>query len=372
LKVSVRVVQLFNHAGTITGKLLKSLSFLIVMMLVTVSLQAHSAELAFDHISTGFPLTGMHARVSCESCHMDGIFRGTPRECRSCHARGSRFSATVPPEDMVHNLNQLTECDQCHRAAGWTVAHFEHLGITSGCNLCHVSGGDGRAPPNDEIHAKIMGADCSECHHSTQSFTSATLLDHSNFTSGCGASGCHAVDKARARNHGQLSECQYCHRYPNWAVSTMNHDYIGGTQCRSCHMSGSLALATTVVPTDQFHARVNQQDCSDCHSTTTFTGAKYDHNSIVTGCAVSGCHAEDQMQAKTHAGLNSCESCHYLYPKAWSPIRAMDHSAIGPTMCESCHTPGGLSTFSTQSIPNHPSTNGQSCSACHSTVTFTL
>jgi len=359
-------MQLFKYIGTITGKLPQLLSLMTVVMLIIGSPQAHSVDLAFDHLSTGFPLMGQHARVSCESCHNDGIMKGTPRTCRSCHVRGSRMSETVPPEDTIHNLNQQTECDQCHRSAGWIAAHFEHVSITSGCNRCHVAGEGGRAAPNDQIHARIMGTDCSECHHSTQSFTNSTRLDHSDFTRGCGASGCHAREKAQTRNHAQLNDCQYCHSYPSWDVLTMKHDFIGGTQCRSCHISGG----ATAAPANQLHASVSQQDCSDCHSTTTFTGARIDHSLIVTGCAAAGCHASDRTAARTHAGLSSCESCH-LY-RNWTPVHTMNHSAIGGTLCQSCHTPGGLSTFSTESISDHPSTNGQSCSACHSTVTFTL
>jgi hypothetical protein len=334
-------------------------------IMLFLPLTAQSANSTFDHIATGFPLTGLHARVDCESCHVAGIFKGTPRECRACHARGSRISATVPPEDTTHNMNQQTECDQCHRSAGWTVAHFEHLGINSGCNLCHVAGGGGRAAPNDQVHSQIMGADCSDCHHSTRSFTSSAVLDHSGITSGCAAAGCHARDKVRARNHSQLTECQYCHRYPNWDGSGMDHDYIGATQCRTCHVSGGMAMAS---PSDQLHASVRNQDCSDCHTTTTFTGATIDHSLIVSGCAATGCHAADRMRAPNHGGLSSCESCH-LYPN-WSPVHNMNHSAIGTTLCKSCHTQGSLATTVAPNDALHASIGSQDCSSCHSTTTF--
>ena len=348
-----------------------SLKHMMVMMFMAimfylVSSPGYTANMTFDHIATGFPLTGLHARVDCESCHIDGIFKGTPRACHSCHARGSRISATTPPEDTTHNLNQKVECDQCHRSAGWAVAHFEHLGISSGCNLCHVAGGGGRQAPNDQIHLQNMGTDCSECHRSTQSFTSAASLDHSGFTGGCAASGCHARDKARARSHGQLNDCQYCHKYPSWNVSNMNHDYIGGTQCRTCHVSGG--IASTAAPADQLHASVRNQDCSDCHSTTTFAGATIDHSLIVSGCAATGCHAADRARAPNHAGLSSCESCH-LYPN-WSPVHTMNHSAIGTTLCRSCHTAGGLSSVAAPNDALHASIGSQDCSSCHSTSTF--
>ena len=329
--------------------------------------ESRAADQPFDHILTGFPLTGLHARVDCESCHVDGIFKGTPRRCRGCHTRGNRITATLPPEDTTHNLYQQTECDQCHRASGWNVAIFEHVGITSDCLRCHKVGGGGRSAPNDRIHNQAMGTDCSTCHRSTQDFNAAALLDHSNITSGCEAAGCHAREKARARGHAALADCQTCHSYPSWGAVQMDHNFIGGTHCKTCHVKGGNA---TAAPSDPLHARVSAQDCSDCHlNTTDFAGATIDHALIITGCAASGCHAADRTRARTHAGLSSCESCH-RYPN-WTPVYAMNHSAIGATLCQNCHTPGGLSTLSTASDPNHPPTNGLSCSACHSTITFT-
>jgi hypothetical protein len=42
-------------------------------------------EADFDHVETRFPLTGSHRRESCESCHADGLFAGTPARCELCH-----------------------------------------------------------------------------------------------------------------------------------------------------------------------------------------------------------------------------------------------------------------------------------------------
>ncbi len=48
----------------------------------------------FDHVATGFALTGAHRDAKCESCHLNGVLKGTPKECSSCHGRGSRFQTT--------------------------------------------------------------------------------------------------------------------------------------------------------------------------------------------------------------------------------------------------------------------------------------
>lgn len=343
------------------GYLLMTIAMAMVFFLPLS--QAQPSGQGFDHFQTGFPLTGLHARIECESCHMAGIFKGTPRQCKSCHARGSRINAALAPANMVHNLNQQVDCNSCHRTGGWTAARFEHMGISSGCLRCHRTGGGGQSAPVDNIHRQAMGVECSECHRSTDSFSSGALLDHSGFTSGCEVAGCHSRDKARARSHAALNGCQSCHNYPSWSNVRMRHSFIGSTQCRACHVRGGNAEGA---PADQLHASIGAQDCSSCHSTSNFGSATINHSLITTGCGVSGCHAGDRISAPNHAGLSSCESCH-RYP-SWLSV-TMDHGAIGATLCKSCHVAGGIGTAA-PADQIHASIGNQDCSACHSTSTF--
>src|ERR1700738_4613975 len=44
----------------------------------------------FDHLTTGYELRGFHRDLSCEYCHLQGVFKGTPRTCVGCHTAGSR------------------------------------------------------------------------------------------------------------------------------------------------------------------------------------------------------------------------------------------------------------------------------------------
>ena len=53
---------------------------------------------------------------TCESCHVDGQFAGTPLQCAGCHSQGSRVRATFKP--ARHDLT--TEyCEACHLPAAW-------------------------------------------------------------------------------------------------------------------------------------------------------------------------------------------------------------------------------------------------------------
>jgi hypothetical protein len=40
----------------------------------------------FDHLVTGFPLSGEHSLIDCEACHIGGVFEVLPTQCEACHA----------------------------------------------------------------------------------------------------------------------------------------------------------------------------------------------------------------------------------------------------------------------------------------------
>src|SRR6185369_10153034 len=56
----------------------------------------------FDHLRTGFGLSGAHNVTRCENCHIGGIFKGTPRDCESCHTGGSRYARTNTVKSADH------------------------------------------------------------------------------------------------------------------------------------------------------------------------------------------------------------------------------------------------------------------------------
>ena len=67
----------------------------------------------FDHVKTGFPLSGAHAAQRCESCHLNGVFKGTPRDCASCHLQGARLAKSNIVKPAQHIPTQQA-CDTCH------------------------------------------------------------------------------------------------------------------------------------------------------------------------------------------------------------------------------------------------------------------
>src|SRR5260221_9841710 len=49
----------------------------------------------FDHLTTGFELVGQHRDLPCETCHFNAVFKGTPRDCATCHGMGTQVHPTA-------------------------------------------------------------------------------------------------------------------------------------------------------------------------------------------------------------------------------------------------------------------------------------
>ncbi len=93
------------------------------------------ADVTFDHNKTAFPLTGKHTGVKCDACHVNGVFKGTPTVCESCHKQ---------PASHVGVFG--TTCADCHRTEGWSPANLANHpfplnhgneGANSPCATCH-------------------------------------------------------------------------------------------------------------------------------------------------------------------------------------------------------------------------------------------
>ena len=114
----------------------------------------------FDHLRTGFALTGQHAATRCESCHQNGILKGTPRDCVSCHQSGQRFARgnTVMPGN---HLPTQQACDACHTTKAFTGVKFNHASAQTGtCASCH----NGTVSAGKSANHVATSASCDACH----------------------------------------------------------------------------------------------------------------------------------------------------------------------------------------------------------------
>ena len=99
--------------------------------------------------------------VACASCHVDAVFRGTPRLCAGCHTAGSRVSATARPASHVVSS---ASCGQCHSTSAWTPARYDHAEAIGSCVNCHNGT---QATGKGATHVSSTTA-CDACHATTR------------------------------------------------------------------------------------------------------------------------------------------------------------------------------------------------------------
>jgi hypothetical protein len=304
---------------------------------------------SFDHNLAAFKLEGKHAQVECESCHINGVYRGTPMDCYSCHA-----------QDDVHMGSFGTQCGNCHNPAGWLPAFFDHnlssfpltgAHVRLACDQCH-GGGMFNSLSTDcyschaanDAHNGQYGTNCAACH--TTSGWKPAFFDHN--LSSFPLTGAHvglACDQCHGGGvfNGLSTDCYSCHA----ANDAHNGQY--GTNCAACHTTSGWKPAFfdhnfSSFPLTGAHVGLA---CTQCHGGDVFNG-------LSTACA--SCHAEPTF----HAGFFSdtaCSQCHST--SSWRPASFnRSHSADcdgqcinheGAT-CRDCHSP----TLSTHT-----------CTKCH-------
>lgn len=341
--------------------------------------QAQSPVRTFDHVKTGFMLSGVHASQRCEACHVNGIFRGTPRDCASCHVNGARLASHNVVKPQQHLPTQLP-CDSCHNPVTFSGARFNHMGVApSACASCH-NGMMATGKPGSHIPTT---APCGTCHRTT-AWVPAGKPDHSMFTTATVCASCHNGSTATGKPGNHIvtaGNCIDCHRTTAWLpASKPDHGtFTMATNCASCH-NGSNA---TGKPGNHMPTSVN---CFACHSPTrpAFTPHSWNHTQqVVTGMCAT-CHTGTYLTGlgkpanhipyqlvAVSAGAN-CDTCHKSGYTSWFPGRFHANVAVS-SQCNTCHGSGayGVTTKPANHIPVAQLLNGTSmdCSACHKTTT---
>ncbi len=97
----------------------------------------------FNHSATLFPLTGAHIGKACSACHGDGVYKGKPTTCVSCHLAVYNSATSVNHK----SAGFPTTCESCHTTTKWAGATFNHetfFPIKTGkhtgiaCATCHT------------------------------------------------------------------------------------------------------------------------------------------------------------------------------------------------------------------------------------------
>jgi hypothetical protein len=326
-----------------------------------------------DRLANRFPLIGAHAAVDCIACHTSGAsgkFTGLSTDCYSCHVRD--FQNATAPNHVAAGFS--TTCQACHGVNTWSQTNFNHNAtgfpltgahVTVLCASCHV---------NNNYNLTAANAACSDCH--MKDFQSTTNPNHVL--------------------GGFSANCQTCHSTASWTNATFNHALTGfpltgahlSVPCASCHTNNNYNLTSTACinchqtdfqnTTNPGHvAAAFPTDCTVCHSTSSWTGATFNHASTgfaLTGAHVSvacaSCHVNNNYSLKSTA----CVTCHQIdYNNAVTPV---NHIQLGfPTTCEVCHN----AVAWTQGIFNHNNTPfpltgahvSVPCASCHVNNNYT-
>ncbi|HEY2675646.1 MAG TPA: cytochrome c3 family protein [Steroidobacteraceae bacterium] len=355
---------------------------------------AQPITVPFDHLSTGFELDGIHRDLACEACHLNAVFKGTPRNCGVCHVEGSTFNAT--PKTPTH-IPSTNNCAACHGTFAFRPdIHFDHTEVMGSCVTCHngtIAQGEGPTHP-------ATSQQCDACH-SVLSWNPPKTVDHTQIP--LAAAGfciiCHNGAQAAGKPTGHIAtnlECGDCHLTTNWLGATFDHTGIT-SNCVSCH-NGTKAVGK------QGNHMPTTSTCENCHttgigtSTPSWTPSGFDHTQMtVTTCQT--CHSGSVKissgfvsgQPTNHVppipSIIDCGICHGNNPAAesWTVLAASIatlHTGLNVTNCLQCHagqtyagvpapyipmSMSGVSpTHAAPLAPPHiPVLAGSDCSACH-------
>ena len=158
----------------------------------------------FNHDQTGYPLRGMHEKVSCTQCHTSMIFKNASTQCAECHAD-------------IHRRQFGANCENCHTVKGWNVS------------LDAIRNHQNRFPLVG-AHALV---ECNQCHKS------AATGQFQGLSTACYS--CHQKDfLTPVLNHvtaGFSTTCETCHTMDSWIRAKFDHlKYTGyALTGHACH-----------------------------------------------------------------------------------------------------------------------------------------
>ena len=340
-------------------------------------------ETKFDHGKTKFALSGKHVDAKCETCHLKGVYKDTPKTCVACHRKD---------DDQKGHKGQFGEkCETCHGAKAWKSTHFNHdldtKYVLNGkhhsvkCTACHT--GDlykvktshecYACHSKDDKHKDSLGRDCAKCHNE-KSWKESPGFDHAKSAfpllgkhvkvecKSCheGAMfkqaskeciACHKKDDKHAANLGE--KCADCHTATDWKATRFDHDKTrfrlqnahkgAKVKCESCHKdvksfrNTSMECLSCHKKDDKHEGQIGPK-CGDCHTDQNWKVDRFDHNRA--RFALSGRH-----------GLATCKTCH-------ETARFRD----ARQECLTCHL----------KEDKHKLTLGQRCESCHNARAWKL
>jgi hypothetical protein len=308
----------------------------------------------FDHNKAKYPLTGLHAQVTCQKCHTPGP-DNKPRyvglvfsKCTDCHAD-------------PHKGTFAQTCQSCHSTSGWKRVSlqkvnekFDHSKTrypligkhqSVDCLACH-KGGDFKKP--------LAFQKCADCHQDIHSGQFARR------PSGIECSACHTLDgfkpsKFDVKEHATSAypleakhssvPCAQCH-IPKGRDTLYK---IAFAKCMDCHKDEHQG---------QFAQAPYLNRCEQCHNLkgyrpSTFTLARHKETRFI----LNGSHV-----------ATACGDCHKERPTPEKPHLVLYR--FEDRRCTVCHNDPHKGQFQDRMRHSRPDGSPAGCEACHSTVSW--
>ena len=234
---------------------------------------------AFDHSTTGWPLTGSHQMSpagkvnACTDCHVSNnyTFTSANTDCYGCHKTAWQSTTTLGgsvPNHVAANF-PTPMCLSCHDTVLWSDGKFDHS--TTGFPLQ----GPHMLPPRSTVTGAIgaMVNACTDCHMGGNYTTGYPTTD---------CYGCHQTYFINAQAYGTNVPNHVAASYPTtcitchttwvttaWLGAVFNHTFFRiphyGSVCTDCH----------IVSTDY-----TQFSCENCHTQPTAHRPGMSHPSV--------------------------------------------------------------------------------------------
>jgi hypothetical protein len=360
----------------------------------------------FDHSKTKYPLTGLHAKVTCEKCH----FPSGPD--KTVKYKGLKFDTCTACHTDPHKGAFKGTCESCHTTSGWKIinnlsAQFDHsktkyplegMHAKVSCTDCHAKGDFKKEidfskcanchtpdPHKGQFQARASKGDCAECHTVTgkdwkptlfgvkEHATSKYPLDGKHATVACDK--CHTPAGKDTIYKVKFAACTDCHKDAHDNQFTIAPYQ---NRCEDCHTVKDFHRSTYTVAKHKnsrfaltgAHAAVS---CAECHKIG--LGGRTDkilpfhfEDRTCTACHTDPHKGEfkDRMALRRADGtVLGCEACHNV--RTWIDVKGFDHSktkfdlvgAHRVVTCGECHkTLPGTHEIQFKGTP-------QNCDACH-------
>ena len=305
----------------------------------------------FDHNLAAYQLTGKHATLACDECHLK---KHVPKSegftvTNGIYFIGVQFNSCTDCHRDVHNGKLAANCEKCHSTEGWT-----------GKNLKFSHDTDSTYP----LVGKHKTTECAKCHQPPTAGAALGTAPFKGIAHECLS--CH-----KDPHRGELpTTCTPCHTPSGWRKENLTFDHNKNSKyplegkhaavsCEKCHTPAKpgdalglakfrgLPMASCADCHPDPHRQQFTQACTVCHpspATWNVTKKQFDHDRD-SKFPLTGEHAEARCikchkptppdtklgQAKFKELPMGCADCHKIKRPDKHP-----EAAFG-TLCVSCH-----------------------------------